>query len=113
MDEWLYRGVSARHPAWFAAWMGMAVPGNIHGTVSAIAHNLGNFAADSPFTSWTDLRSVAEFHRDKDGAGGLLLRVPLGGPAAGESWRWEYSPDVYGERERLLRGVRMGIEVVI
>ena len=40
------------------------------------------------------------------------VRVPLGAPTPGELWNWEYSPDSWGEGEILLRGIRLGIEVI-
>jgi hypothetical protein len=109
----VYRGISAKHPAWFAAWMGIAVPGDVNGTLTPEQHNFGGFEQFSPYTSWTQSRAVAEFHRDREGPGGLLLRVPLGAPAAGDMWRWEWSPDEFFEGEQLMRGVRIGIEVIL
>jgi hypothetical protein len=50
------------HPEIKAARLGSAIPGNVNGTVTAEAHNLGGVAADSPFTSWTRDLSTAVLH---------------------------------------------------
>jgi hypothetical protein len=85
--------------------------GNPAGTVTPEAHNLGGKAGESPFTSWTHDPQIAQFHAGKSGPGGAVLRVPMGAPPRGAPWSWEYSPDVYGELEVLLRGPRQGIQV--
>lgn len=109
---YLYRGVSAGHPALKAAKKGRVVPGNVNGTVSADAHNLGGQAANSPFTSWTRDPVIASTHAAKNGPGGVVMRVPQGSPAPGAKWSWEWSPDIWGESEVLMRGVRSGVEVL-
>jgi hypothetical protein len=109
---WLYRGVSADHPAIEAARAGKVVPGNVEGTVTAELHNAGNHSADSPFTSWTRDPSVAEAFANRAGPGGVVLRVPEGGPPPGAAWSWAWSPDIYHEQEVLLRGIREGVEVL-
>ncbi len=111
-QEYIYRGVSARHPAIDLAREGIVIPGNLEGTISPEAHNLGGMAGESPYTSWTHDPDVASFHASKDGPGGVVLRVPLGPPPQGAGWNWEPSPDVYGEQEVLLRGSRSGAEVI-
>lgn len=88
------------------------MPANVSGTVSPEEHNHDDRVGDSPFTSWTHSRAVAEFHRDKSGAGDVLLRVPEGAPTANDSWEWVWSPDDMFEEEILLRGVRMNVEVL-
>jgi RHS repeat-associated protein len=108
----IYRGVHAGHPEYDVAARGIVLPGNPAGNVTAEAHNLGGVAADSPFTSWTHSLDVARFHATKDGPGGLILRVPQGAPEPGATWRWEWSPDVWGEQEVLLWGTRRGVEVI-
>jgi len=108
----LYRGVHANHPQSAAARMGIVIPGKIDGAISPKDHNRGGLEEQSPFTSWTDDRDFAECIRDLYGPGGVLLRVPEGAPSPGDTWSWEWSPDRYLERELLLRGVRIGIEVV-
>ncbi len=110
-EGYIYRGVSANHPAIEAARAGSAVPGDVAGAVSSKAHNAGNMAAKSPFTSWTHDPSIARFHALKDGPGGVILRVPQGAPPPGATWAWEWSEDEFGESEVLMRGVRHGVEV--
>jgi hypothetical protein len=109
---YLYRGVSANHPAIEAAKQGKAVPGNLEGTATPKAHNEGGVSANSPFTSWTDKAEIAKFHALKEGEGGVILRVPLGAPPPKATWSWEYSEDIFRESERLLRGVRDGAKVI-
>jgi RHS repeat-associated protein len=108
--NYLYRGVSAKHPTLKDAKEGRVIPGDVNGKVSANAHNLGGQADKSPFTSWTRDPKVAEFHAGKDGPGGVVLRVPTGAPPSSASWSWQWSPDIYGEQEVLLRGIRIGVE---
>jgi hypothetical protein len=110
---YLYRGVHANHPQIAAARLGIVIPGRIDGLISPKDHNRGGLEAQSPFTSWTDNRKFAESFRDLYGPGGVLLRVLEGAPSTGDTWSWEWSPDRYFERERLLRGVRIGVEVVL
>jgi hypothetical protein len=90
-----------------------AVPGNINGTVSAEAHNLdAHNVASSPFTSWThDLSVALTIALKVRGEEGVLLRVQVGASPEGATWSWEWSPDVYGEQEVLMRGVSNGLEV--
>ncbi len=109
---YLYRGVSVGHPVIDAAKQGRVMPGNVNGTVSAEAHNLGGQAASSPFTSWTRDPAIAATHAAKNGPGGVVLRVPQVAPPAGAKWSWEWSPDVWGESEVLMRGIRSGVEVI-
>ena len=109
--EYLYRGVHVGHPALPDALAGRVVPGNPAGTITPELHNDGNWAGQSPFTSWTRSVEVAKFHAGKAGAGGVILRVPQGAPPPGASWSWEWSPDEYGEQEVLMRGIREGVQV--
>ncbi|WP_431288463.1 RHS repeat domain-containing protein [Roseateles chitinivorans] len=109
---YLYRGVPAGHPALRAAKQGRVEPGNVSGTVTPEAHNLGGQAANSPFTSWTRDPSIAATHAAKNGPGGVVLRLPQGAPPPGAKWGWEWSPDVWGESEVLLRGTRIGAQVM-
>lgn len=92
---------------------GTAVPGNVGGSVTAAAHNLGGPAvqSDSPFTSFTRNLDIARTNAGKAGAGGIILVAPIGAPLAGDTWRWEWSPEEFGEAEVLLRGTRTGLEV--
>jgi hypothetical protein len=111
-EGFIYRGVSARHPALEAALEGRVVPGDIAGTVTEEAHNLGGQAANSPFTSWTHDLNEALWHANKDGPGGVVLSFPLGPPPPGAGWSWTWSPDAYGEMEVLLKGARDGAMVI-
>ena len=87
----------------------MAVPGDPSSTMSAEEHNVLDLSAYSPFTSWT---ASLELARRFASPGGVVLKVATGSPGPGELWSWEYSPDSYLEQEVLLRGFRMGIEVL-
>lgn len=42
----------------------------------------------------------------------MLLRVPVGAPMEKDTWKWEYSPDIWGEQEVLMKGTRKGVEVI-
>lgn len=110
--NYLYRGVSAKHPALSSAKKGDVTPGNVNGTVTPDMHNAGGYAANSPFTSWTRDPNIAAQHAAKHGDGGVILRVPQGAPPKGSKWSWEWSPDIYGEQEVLMRGARSGVEVL-
>ena len=109
--RFVYRGVHTHHPALVAARLGTVTPANIAGRTAADAHNLGEGLAESPFTSWTHNYEIALSYARRFGPGGLVLRVPLGKPQGAESWAWEWSPDVFGEEEILLRGPRTGATV--
>jgi hypothetical protein len=110
--KFLYRGVHARHPAIEAARRGEVRPGKIDGTLSALEHDVGGLSGISPFTSWTRRLNVARFHSHQQGAGGVVLRVPCGSPDPGDTWQWVYSEGSYGEKEVLLHGVRLNVEVM-
>lgn len=72
---------------------------------------LGGVSEISPYTSWTDNPDVA---RNFAGPDGVILRVKVGAPKAGDSWPWEYSFDEWMEREILLKGIRSGdVEVFL
>jgi RHS repeat-associated protein len=116
-QQYLYRGVHAEHPALDEAKRGRVVPGNPNGTMTPEQHQAGAFegfsSADSPFTSWTHEPGVAARFATERGPGGVVLRVPLGPPPEGATWRWEpFLGDDFFESERLLRGVREGAEVL-
>lgn len=110
--QWLYRGVHGQHPMIAAARQGLVIPGDREGTITAEEHNLGapDDLARSPYTSWSERKSVAQIHAAKR-KGGVVLRLPAT-PARGENWSWENSPDEFGESEILLKGVRIGAEVL-
>jgi hypothetical protein len=76
-------------------------------------HNLRDQSAVSPFTSWTYSEEIAREFANSSGTGGVVLRLPIEeAPGRGDTWAWVESPDFYNEQEILLRGVRMGAEVV-
>ena len=108
---YVYRGVHAAHPLLEEAKRGSVAPGNIHGKTTPDEHNLGEGLKESPFTSWTHNYEVALFHARRRGRGGVVLRVTTGAPKPTDPWRWEWSPDVHGEAEVLLRGPRSGATV--
>lgn len=65
----LYRGVHFGHPDFQNALFGIATPKG--GMADAEAHAGGNF--NSNFTSWTMFRTVADYHANKRGPGGIVL----------------------------------------
>ena len=75
-------------------------------------HNYLDFSAVSPYTSWTHSLPIAASFARSRGAGGIVLRIPLGKPNAKDTWSWEFSPDTFGEQEVLLKGIRIGVEVM-
>jgi len=111
MTSFRFRGVDAMHPRLAEAKVGTVLPGNVCGTVSPEAHNLGGRSADSPYTSWTADRDVAKYYAEKKGFGGVILMAPVGAPTPGAQWQWVHSPDVWGEDEVLLQGPRFGLGV--
>lgn len=110
--KYIYRGVHAQHPALKDARHGIVRPALPEGEVSAEEHNLGFVSGLSPFTSWTYDRQLALWHANRYGAGGVLLKVPVGAPVAPESWTWVRSEDLWYEDEVLMRGDRLNVEVV-
>jgi len=105
----LYRGVASDHPGYADALQGNAYPSNPESTLSAEEHNLNGGGADSPFTSWTRSLDVAQ---GKAGADGAILQWQTGAPPAGAPWSFEWSPDVWGEQEVLIRGPIEGARVI-
>lgn len=108
----LYRGVHSAHPALEDARRGIVRPAHESGEIDAAAHNRGNSSGRSPFTSWTANRDWALWFARRSGPGGILLRVPQTAPRQGDNWSWEWSPDQWLEGEMLMRGVRLGVEVL-
>ncbi len=108
----VYRGVHAGHPAIQLARQGIVQAASPASETTAAEHNAEGLSELSPFTSWTYDKEVALRYARRHGPGGLLLQVPIGGPDPTERWNWDYSPDIWGEREVLMRGVRLGIEVI-
>ncbi len=111
-ETFVYRGVHAGHPALENASKGRVTPGNVNGTVTSEAHNLGGLSSESPYTSWSHSLEEARYHALKQGEGGVILRLPTGTPPPKASWSWEWSPNEWGEHEVLLRGVREGATVL-
>jgi hypothetical protein len=96
-----------------AAAKGIVVPGDPNGNTTPEEHNLLDESTRSPFTSWTYSEAIARRFANSKGPGGVLLRLPSDGPPSrGEGWSWQQSPDFHNEQEILLRGVRMGAEVM-
>ena len=113
MQQYVYRGVHAKHPMRAAALNGTVVPGDPEGTLSPEEHNLLDESTISPFTSWTYSETIARRFALSRGPCGILLRLPIEQPpTSGPGWSWEESPDFHNEKEILLRGVRMGAEVM-
>ena len=99
------------HPEWENALNGKVILGDIHSSLTPEQHNFGGASSISPFTSWTDNPDVA---RGFAGPDGVILRVKVGAPKAGDTWSWEYSFDEWMEREVLLKGIRSGdVEVLL
>jgi hypothetical protein len=109
---YVYRGVHAKHKMLAAARNGIVVPGDVNGDFTADEHNLLDRSADSPFTSWTYSLSVARRFAASRGIGGVVLRLPKDEPTDSDDWSWHDSPDFHREQEVLLRGVRIGVEVL-
>ncbi len=110
----MYRGLHFGHPEMKRGRKGLIYPGNVFGTITPSQHNVGGVSADSPFTSWSFDYEVAYTNAtDRAGGLGIVLRLPWDGERAGEGWEWVDSPNGYEtESEILLRGIRMGAEVV-
>jgi hypothetical protein len=111
--KYVYRGVHARHPMRAAALKGTVVPGDPEGDITPEEHNLLDESTASPFTSWSYSETIARRFAASRGPGGVLLCLPISNPGEEDAgWSWEQSPDVYDEQEILLRGIRMGAEVM-
>ena len=109
--QYNYRGIHKGHPEWDNALRGKVVPGNINSKLTADEHNLGDFSANSPYTSWTDDPNIARRFAGEDG---VILRVRTGAPKAGDTWSWDISIDDYFEIEILLKDIRKnGVEVFL
>jgi RHS repeat-associated protein len=107
--QYLYRGVYKNHPAESDAIQGKVTPGNVSGSVTPEDHNRGGHSAESSYTSWTRSPDIAKKFAKDDG---IILRVKVGAPKSGDKWSWQYSDDIWGEQEVLLKGSRNGdIEV--
>jgi RHS repeat-associated protein len=103
----VYRGISPSHPAYADALQGNAYPRNPASQVTPEEHNLGN--TDSPFTSWSHDPDIARRFAGDDG---VVMRWPTGAPPEGAPWSYEWSPDVFMEKEVLIRGPVEGAQVM-
>lgn len=103
----LYRGVGRDHPAYAAAVQRRAEPWDMTSDVTAEGHNLGN--TRSAYTSWTRDPAVA---RGFAGPDGVILVWRTGPPPPGATWKFEWSPDNFGESEVLIRGPVDGTGVI-
>jgi hypothetical protein len=105
-DVAIYRGVHSQHPALAEARAGKAVPGNVNGTVTPEQHNDGGYSDQSPYTSWTTSKKVAEYYacRRSGGHGVILAKTVRRADLVP-------SPDRMGEGEVFLRGEVAGSQV--
>ena len=99
----LYRGVYREHPDYKNALKGQAWPYDLNGHKSPEAHNGGNYK--SIFTSWTRSPAVANYHANKNGSSGVVLKktFPILSTVP--------SPDAYDEMEVLVPGIVKGATV--
>src|SRR5882757_8608498 len=72
---YVYRGIHAHHPVLEAAKQGIVIPGDINGSVTPEEHNAGGRSAESPYTSWTYRKSIAETYALERGKGYVILRL--------------------------------------
>jgi RHS repeat-associated protein len=98
----VFRGVARDHPGYEAATTGRAYPRSPEGATTPELHNAGEpeSLADSPFTSWTRDREIAEEFAGPDG---VVLAISTGQPPPGGG-QFVWSPDEYLEQEVLVRG---------
>ena len=108
----LYRGISAKHPALEEAKLGIVRPANPNANISREQHAEGGVTGQSQYASWTPDKEIALQHANKDGAGGVLLSVPVGPPGANDTWTWGWTHiNEWGECEMLQEGSRTGVSV--
>lgn len=107
----VYRGLHAGHPALEDGKKGIVTPGNVNGTVSPYEHNLGGVSQKSPYTSWSSDYEMAMNFAMSKGPGGVILTLPYNPKEKGDCWNWQQSPDMFQEKEVLLKGVRSGAQV--
>lgn len=102
----IYRGVHCQHPALPEARAGKAIPGNVNGTVTPEQHNDGGYSDQSPYTSWTTRKEVADYYaRRRTGGDGVILTKTV------ERTELVASPDRMNEGKVFLRGVVVGCQV--
>jgi len=91
----VYRGIAPDHPGFESAVQGIAKPRG--GTATAFEHNaLGN--TESPYTSWTTDRAVAEGWATNNSGKGVVLHDEVAPSTLVPS------PDVFHEKEVLRTG---------
>jgi hypothetical protein len=93
----VYRGVHSQHPVLAEARAGKAVPGKMNGTITPEQHNDGGYSDQSPYTSWTTRREVAEYYASRrSGGNGVILTKTV------KRAELVASPDRMGEGEVFL-----------
>jgi len=108
----LYRGVSADHPEIGNARKGIVRPANPAANLTPEQHAEGGLSGKSQFVSWTPNEQIAIDHAKKQGAGGVVLEVPVGAPTDGDTWEWGWTHiNDWGEVEMLQTGVREDVKV--
>lgn len=113
-EDYRYRGVSANHPMIEDARRGVVSPAIPGAHLTPEDHAEGGLSGQSQYVSWTSNKDLAEYHMNKDGPGGVLLRVPTGAPEPGDTWKWGWvHVNDWSEPEFLQEGTRTGIEVII
>jgi hypothetical protein len=102
----IYRGVHCQHLDLPSAACGEANPGDPNGIVTPELHNGGGFSDQSPFTSWTTRRDVAEYYAKRRAGGkGIILTKSV------EHTDLVPSPDSMNEGEVFLKGKVVGCSV--
>ena len=112
VPTYVYRGVHPKHIKIADARSGIVTPGDPLGEMTPEEHNVLNESGCSPFTSWTYSLEVARRFAKRPARGGIVLRVTKDEPGPRDNWEWVDSPDQHNEQEVLLRGVRIGLEVL-
>jgi hypothetical protein len=102
----IYRGVHCQHPALAQARAGRAVPGNVNGIVTPEQHNDGGYSDQSPYTSWTTGKEVADYYARRRSGGHAVIFTKTVTRSELVS-----SPDRMGEGEVFLRGEVTGCQV--
>jgi RHS repeat-associated protein len=103
--QWAYRGLKPSHPGFDEALRGAATPRKLDGTMTQEAHNAGEALKDSQYLSWTRSPDVARMYAGPDG---VVLRIPRG---EGGPYKFDWSPDDFGEDEILLDALVRGADV--
>lgn len=103
----IFRGVPRGHPGYDDAVRGRASPRDPRGRATPVEHN-ENLTDRSPYTSWTHDRALAAGRARADG---VVLEWRTGPPPSWARWSFEWSPDIYLEKEVLIRGPIRGAKV--